>query len=119
MSGEADPTLEIRTDLRDGDHTVVAVRGEIDLATAPELERRLDEARGRGLPVIVDLSDVGFMDSSGFRILHRTADAIAVILVVPPNGPLRRVVGLAGLGEIMPVCDDVAGAREKARTAPR
>jgi anti-sigma B factor antagonist len=117
MSNDPEGVLDIRTDLSAADLTVVAVRGEVDLANAGVLEQRLVEAARRGLPVVVDLTEVDFMDSSGFRTLHRGADAATVILVVPPEGALRRVVGLAGLDGLMTVCDDVPSATEKARTS--
>ena len=44
-----------------------SLRGELDLATAPELERLLEE-RG-GDEVVVDLRALEFMDSSGVRVL--------------------------------------------------
>jgi anti-anti-sigma factor len=44
--------------------------GELDLATAPELEARLAEAES-GDPelIIVDMAAVGFIDSSGLQVL--------------------------------------------------
>jgi anti-anti-sigma factor len=112
MTRDAEPALTIRTDLRDADHATVTIMGEIDLETAPEFERRLVEVAERGTPVIVDLGECAYMDSSGFRTLHRAAALGRVVLVVPPDAFLSRVVRLAGLGELMPICDDVAGARE-------
>ena len=58
------------------------------------------------------------MDSSGFRILHRAAARGALTLVVPPEGLLHRVVGLAGLGEVMKICDTMASATESLGDAP-
>jgi anti-sigma B factor antagonist len=117
MTTEPEP-LEIRTDLRDADHAIIAVSGEVDLETAPELERRLAEVVERGTPVIVDLTDCQYMDSSGFRALHRTAALGRVVLVIPAGAFLSRVVRLAGLAELIAVCDDVAGATEHLRAAP-
>ena len=48
----------------------MAVAGEIDMATAPELRERLVAASAEGEgAVVVDLSGVAFMDSSGFAVL--------------------------------------------------
>jgi anti-anti-sigma factor len=118
MTRDAEPALTIRTDLRNADHATVTIMGEVDLETAPELERRLVEAAERGTPVIVDLGECAYMDSSGFRTLHRTAALGRVVLVVPPDAFLSRVVRLAGLGELMQICDDVAGASVFLGTAP-
>jgi anti-sigma B factor antagonist len=52
---------------------VVSVRGEIDLATAPELERALAALPEDGVEsVIVDVTDCSFMDSTGLHLLTRT-----------------------------------------------
>ena len=57
----------------------VAPRGELDLATTPEVERRLRELRESGFDRIVfDLRELVFMDSSGLRlIMHERVAAEA------------------------------------------
>ncbi len=110
MTNDAHPAFTIRTDLRHADHAVVAVAGEVDLETAPELERRLVEVLERGTPVIVDLDECTYMDSSGFRTLHRAAGLGRIVLVLSPGASLARVVRLAGLGELIPICDNAAEA---------
>jgi anti-anti-sigma factor len=102
--------LTIRTDLRHADHALVRVAGEVDLETAPELERRLVEVLQRGTPVVVDLGECSYMDSSGFRALHRASDLGRIVLVVPPGAFLSGVVRLAGLGELIPICDNAGAA---------
>ena len=59
-----DPTgFSISISDRDG-RSVVVIRGELDLATAPELEAALRAPR-RGREVVVDLRELAFMDSTG------------------------------------------------------
>ncbi len=111
--------LDIRTDLRPAEYAIVTVRGEIDLETAPELERRLLEVAERRMPIVVDLSECRYMDSSGFRALHRTAALCRVVLVIPAGAFLERVARLAGLAELVAIRNDVAGATEHLRTEPR
>jgi anti-anti-sigma factor len=48
--------------------TVVTLRGELDLATAPRLGDLLDEIAG---DAILDLRQVGYIDSTGVRLLLR------------------------------------------------
>src|SRR5215217_4567913 len=53
-------------------HVRVAPQGELDLATIPEMERRLRELRECGFDRIVfDLRELRFMDSSGLRLVMR------------------------------------------------
>ena len=60
---------------REGDAVVVALNGELDLASAPELERELREAEAANpARVIIDLSGLGFMDSTGLQALLRTRE---------------------------------------------
>jgi anti-sigma B factor antagonist len=83
---------------------VVSLRGEIDAMTAPKLGSRLfglaDEGK-RG--VVVDLSEVTFMDSTGIGVLlnalrHFTTRNQKMVLVCPTARVLRpfEVTGLVG-----------------------
>lgn len=53
----------------------ISPRGEIDIATAPELAQRLAELQEAGTPTVLDLSGVSFMDSSGIATLLRAVNA--------------------------------------------
>lgn len=49
-----------------------SVRGELDMNTAPALERELEEAlSGEGGPVLLDLSECEFIDSTGIALIVR------------------------------------------------
>ena len=92
---------------------VVAVAGEIDVATAPQVERALDAA-GPEKRVVLDLSECGFIDSSGLRTLlgaRSAAEAAggSLVLVVSDQG-LLRVFEVVGLGEVLEIHDSLAGA---------
>ena len=49
--------------------TLVALRGDLDLATAPELRECLVKIIDEGVRIVVDLESVGFLDSAGLGIL--------------------------------------------------
>jgi anti-sigma B factor antagonist len=50
--------------------TIVAVGGEIDVYTAPKLRDKLTELVAAGAyDIVIDLEDVGFLDSSGLGVL--------------------------------------------------
>jgi anti-sigma B factor antagonist len=93
--------LEIQVEAG-ADGTVIALQGELDLATAPELERRLHEidamTRGR---LLIDLSGLEFMDSTGLVVLigaERSAQANGDRLSLR-RGPnqVQRLFELAGV----------------------
>lgn len=89
-------------------YTIVWVRGEIDMATAPALLRELAEAvRAQQCRVIVDLTDVTFMDSTGLSALvlarRRAVASGGEVRLVGASGMLRKVLRITGLDEIFPV----------------
>lgn len=95
--GLADEAVDERTH-------VVAPRGEIDVMTAPQLGRRLlclaDEGKTR---LVVDLSNVTFMDSTGIGVLLNALRGLrqrkgGLVLVCPTERVLRpfQVTGLVG-----------------------
>lgn len=96
---------------RDG-RTVVVIRGELDLATAPELERVIGERLDAGDDVVVDLRELGFMDSSGLRVLVAAHTRIGsgdqqFLIVRPPEGsPIARILSIAGLERELNLIDD-------------
>jgi anti-anti-sigma factor len=62
-------SVEIDANRSDGE-VVVTPAGELDLAAAPELEARLAEAESAAPKlIVVDMAGVGFIDSTGLRVL--------------------------------------------------
>jgi anti-sigma B factor antagonist len=60
---------------RDGDVVLIVLHGELDLASAPELERELRGAEASSPSrVTIDLSGLGFMDSTGLQALLRARE---------------------------------------------
>lgn len=85
---------------------VVLVSGEIDLATAPELERILAEAADGGdHGVVVELAGDSFIDSTGLGVLIRTARLLGSsgrsFEVATANAHIRGVVETMGLTEAL------------------
>jgi anti-anti-sigma factor len=100
-AGSAPPGFEIRT-LRQAGVCVLAVAGDVVVETAPPLEVELALATGTDSDVVLDLSEVSFMDSTGLRvILSARNDAVAAgqrfVLVVLPDG---QIDGLLDFTEV-------------------
>ena len=78
----------------------VSVTGELDLATAPLLERRLRERHSQARLLVLDLRELSFMDSSGVHVIAdantraRHGGERLVILRGPPH--VDRVFSLTG-----------------------
>ena len=83
----------------------LAIRGEVDLAAAADLEPALEEAiRESTGAFVVDLTDVSFIDSSGLGMMLRVRALLGredrALAVVCPHGPVRRVFELSGVSEV-------------------
>jgi anti-sigma B factor antagonist len=65
--------FEVRNETLDDGVLAFAVRGELDLNTAPELDRPLEDALSRAeeLSVLIDLSKCEFIDSTGIALIVR------------------------------------------------
>jgi anti-anti-sigma factor len=89
-------------------HTLVRLRGEIDIATTPGLRERLFGLlrRGAGL-VILDLSGVPFCDASGLGMLvgsHRHATMLGVTLRLTALRPrIARLVYINGMDRVLTI----------------
>jgi anti-anti-sigma factor len=95
-----------------GNRMVVLVRGELDLATAPDLDEVVNEGLDAGREVVVDLRELVFMDSSGLRVLVRAharvnGDNRFSIVRPPPGGPIAKILAIAGIDSQLNVLDDV------------
>ncbi len=52
---------------------VVAVSGELDIATAPQLDDTLNRLAARERSIVVDLAEVSFLESTGLAVLLRAS----------------------------------------------
>src|SRR4051794_23098977 len=91
----------------------VKLRGELDISTAPRLEEDLRRAEADGPAVImVDLSGLDFMDSTGLRLLIsadlRAREAGRRLVLVQGNEMVQRVLRLTRLDERLEIVDDPA-----------
>lgn len=92
---------------------MVAVRGELDLSTAPQLEGPLDEAIAVGdATVVVDLSECEFIDSTGIALIVRAwqqldrganGEGSGRVVICSYNDQVRRVLEITGLELSIPL----------------
>ena len=91
---------------------VLSLRGEHDLSTQPNLSEELGRVSAVGGPVVIDLTDTDFIDSSILRVLANAAveqsPGLRVAFVIPPGREamrILRVTGIAGLLEPYETCE--------------
>ena len=107
---------------RDGEVTVIALRGEHDLQTAPDLRDALAASRAAGDSLVVDLSATTFVDSSILGLLVDARERaledgrrFALALDGAAADPVRRVLDVTGLTSELPVHESLKDALEAAR----
>ena len=72
------PEFSLSQESLDAERHVVAVRGEIDLFTAPDLKSALSEAIESGHDrIVVDLTDTTFLDSTALGVILASAQRMA------------------------------------------
>jgi anti-sigma B factor antagonist len=104
--------LEVATS---GGLAAVAVRGELDIHSAPELRAALvGVLDGGATKLVIDLGGVAFMDSSGLGVLvgaHRRLDHLGSKLqLVGVQDPVARLLSVTGLTRVFDVRDEAGVA---------
>ncbi len=97
-----------------GDRAVLSVKGEVDVYTAPTLREHILTAINEGAStVVVDLSGVSFMDSTGLGVLvgalKRLRQADGTLHVVCDSEPVLKIFRVTGLFDVFGVVDTLDG----------
>lgn len=103
---------DIQLTSRDG-VLIVRVTGEIDMSNAGELRTAITDATPNdALGVVLDLSDVVYMDSAGIQLLYRLGENLrnrgqTLRIVVPPHSPTADALRLAGIKRHVDVVEEL------------
>lgn len=84
-----------------GDSTTIAPLGEIDPATAPALRRTLQSIDCER--VVLDMSGVEFIDSSGLHVLMEAAERLPVLVVCSPSPAVARLFQITAADQMFRV----------------
>jgi len=102
--------FEVNVEGLDRGVRTIAVRGELDLSTAPDLEGPLEEALESGDgSILIDLGDCEFIDSTGIALIVRAwqrldgGESPRALLISCQNEQVRRVLEITGLELSIPV----------------
>jgi anti-sigma B factor antagonist len=106
-----DPVLGVE---KRGDACVVRLAGELDLYNAPQVRDALTDACGDSAErVVVDLSEVEFIDSTALGMLieaRKRMDNSRAFLLAAPGLETRRALEISGLDRHFSVHDSVSEA---------
>ena len=99
--------VEVHTE---GKAAIIAVGGELDLASSPALQEQLDQVSGPDTELLVmDLRELEFMDSTGLSIIvgahHRLAEEGCHLSLVRGTPQVQRLLDLTGVAERMQLVD--------------
>jgi anti-sigma B factor antagonist len=88
---------------------VIAVAGECDLSQAGRLEEVVLRAGASAGEVILDLSGLEFVDSTGLRTLWRAKQALdgdgSRLVLARPSAAILRVLAISNLDDQFEICD--------------
>jgi anti-sigma B factor antagonist len=99
----------------EGDRTVVAVGGEIDVYTAPKLREQLVDLVNAGrYHLVVDMEGVEFLDSTGLGVLvgglKRVRAHDGSLRLVCTQERILKIFRITGLTKVFPIHDTVSEA---------
>jgi anti-sigma B factor antagonist len=105
-----------RTETLDGGETLVHAAGELDVHTCSEFQQAVNDAQARHPGhLVIDLSEVTFMDSTALGVLVMLQRSMSRPLdVVVTQQHLRRVLVITGLDSVFALHDTVDEARRRA-----
>lgn len=103
-------------------HTVLELRGEIDIAAAAEIAPHLDMATAEpDARIVIDLTRVEFFDLSGLRLLyrarHRVTDGPGRLYLVCAHPMTLRMLRITGLSRLLPPWPTLDAALERPESA--
>lgn len=101
-----------------GAYSVIAVRGEVDLHTAPKVQYAIERAaENDGSAVVVDMSSITFIDSTALSMLARAKRSLEdkgiPLRIAEPSGAVERIFSVTGFRDYF----DIFESREEAVSA--
>lgn len=98
--------LHIRSEGTDH-RRVLRLSGECDIATAPQLHEALTPLRGEVQDLVLDLSGLDFIDSSGVAVvagaLKWLRESDGSLAISGAHGSVRKVFEITGLDRVIPL----------------
>jgi anti-sigma B factor antagonist len=81
-------------------YSVIAVRGEVDLHTAPKVQYAIERAAAAARAVVMDMSGIAFMDSTALSALMRSKNSLKEqgipLRLAAPSKAVDRIFSVTG-----------------------
>lgn len=95
----------------EGERAVVALRGELDLSGVDRAREAIEQAEAGTTLVVLDLSQLDFMDSTGLEVVLRAArrahDSGRRLIVQRPSRYVKRLLELTAIDQSLDIVEDV------------
>src|SRR3954452_643192 len=106
--------FKISIDEHADSYSIVTVRGEVDLHTAPKVQYAIEKGSEGVKAVVVDMGGVAFMDSTALSTLMRAKESLerkgASLRLTAPSKAVERIFTVTGFGDYF----DIYPSREAA-----
>ncbi|MCA1740814.1 MAG: anti-sigma factor antagonist [Actinobacteria bacterium] len=106
--------FKISIDEHADSYSIVTVRGEVDLHTAPKVQYAIEKGSEGVKAVVVDVGSVAFMDSTALSTLMRAKESLekkgASLRLTAPSRAVERIFAVTGFGDYF----DIYPSREAA-----
>jgi anti-sigma B factor antagonist len=114
------PQFELSEESLDAQTHLIAVRGEVHVSTAPEFSERLNDAIAAGMTgVVIDMTDVAFIDSTGLSVLlnalRRVTRNQGSLALAVSNPTVLRLFEITRLDSTFDIAPDREAAIAKVR----
>ncbi len=108
--------MEVRSDT---DRSRVALIGELDLASAPHLQRVLDELCRKGSQeIVLDLARLDFLSAIGLEVFVRADERLRAaggrLIIIRPGSRTRRVLAITKLDTVLTIRPVTSGSLDPA-----
>lgn len=107
--------LDFEVDVKEKQNALnVTISGEIDAFTAPKLREAFEPYEGKaGLDVLIDLTNVSYMDSTGLGVLVGLFKSLrangGMLTLTGLSDRLKRLFDITGLSDIMKINTEIEG----------
>lgn len=101
-----EPIFEVAVVEQAGHRATVSVKGEVDVATAPQLWEAIEGLHDTR-QLVVDLAELTFMDSTGLRVLVRAHELMTGrggdLVVRSPDAATRKLLEITSVDKVITV----------------
>jgi anti-anti-sigma factor len=104
LEGDAGPLATCETHIDSSGTPTLKLIGELDIGSIGPIRTAIETiVAERPERVVIDLSELRFMDSSGLSLLLTAADRVTEVELREPSATIRKVIDLTGLSSVFTV----------------